>query len=119
MCHPIAAMKQNGIRAFLPSSLTATFVFAEMPAGYYARPVFSDDFSGTGFGKRWGHYKSGSVVKEGVLVGITPEGSDHPAVDSVVIEPERDLEVSVKFRFVSDKAKSFNVWFDDKGYKES
>jgi hypothetical protein len=27
--------------------------------------------------------------------------------------------VSVKFRFVSDKAKSFNVWFDDKNYKGS
>jgi len=25
----------------------------------------------------------------------------------------------VKFRFISDKAKSFNVWFDDKGYKGS
>jgi hypothetical protein len=25
----------------------------------------------------------------------------------------------VKFRFVSDKAKSFNVWFDDKNYKGS
>ncbi|MDB6007713.1 MAG: hypothetical protein JWR15_4700, partial [Prosthecobacter sp.] len=32
---------------------------------------------------------------------------------------ERDLEVSVKFRYLSDKAKSFNVWFDDKDYKGS
>src|SRR5262249_42295523 len=66
-----------------------------------------------------GHYKSGSVVKDGMLVGITPEGSDHSAVDSVRFAPERDLEVSVKFRFVSEKAKSFNVWFDDKDYKGS
>ena len=29
------------------------------------------------------------------------------------------MEVSVKLRFVSDKAKSFNVWFDDKDYKGS
>jgi hypothetical protein len=88
-------------------------------AGDYTRTIFSDDFSGTGFGPRWGHYKSGSVVKDGVLVGITPEGSDHSAVDSVKFDPERDLEVSVKFRFASEKAKSFNVWFDDKDFKGS
>src|SRR5262249_25508609 len=99
----------------LLTCLSATAAFA----GDYTRTIFSDDFSSDGFGKRWGHYKSGSVVKDGMLVGITPEGSDHSAVDSVTIEPERDLEVSVKFRFVSDKAKSFNVWFDDKNYKES
>jgi hypothetical protein len=99
-------------------SLTATVTFAE-PIGGYSREIFSDDFAKDGFGKRWGHYKSGSVVKDGVLIGITPEGSDHSAVDNVVIEPERDLQVSVKFRYTSDKAKSFNLWFDDKGYKGS
>jgi hypothetical protein len=100
-------------------SFTATLAFAEIPADYYPRAIFSDDFSGAEFGKRWGHYKSSSVIKDGVLVGITGETSDHPAVDFVKIDPERDLEVSVKFRFVSDKAKSFNVWFDDKDYKGS
>ena len=104
---------------FLFTCFTATVATAEIPANNYSRPIFSDDFSSPGFGKRWGHYKSGSVVKDGVLVGITPEGSDHNAVDNVVIEPERDLEVSVKFRFVSEKAKGFNVWLDDKGYKGS
>jgi hypothetical protein len=98
---------------------TATLAFAQIPADYYPRAVFSDDFSGAEFGKRWGHYKSSSIVKDGVLVGITAEDSDHPAVDFVRIDPERDLEVSVKFRFVSDKTKSFNVWFDDKDYKGS
>jgi hypothetical protein len=100
-------------------SISTAATFAEIPASDYPRAVFSDDFSSPGFGKRWGHYKSGSVVKDGVLVGITPEGPDHNAVDNVVIEPERDLEVSVKFRYMSDKAKGFNVWFDDKGYKGS
>jgi hypothetical protein len=99
----------------LLASLTASAAFA----GDYARTIFSDDFSSNAFGPRWGHYKSGSVVKDGMLVGITPEGSDHSAVDSVRFEGERDLEVSVKFRFVSAKAKSFNVWFDDKDYKGS
>ena len=88
-------------------------------AGDYARTIFSDDFSSGSFGPRWGHYKSGSMVKDGVLVGITPEGSDHSAVDSVKFDTERDLQVSVKFRFTSEKAKSFNVWFDDKDFKGS
>ena len=91
----------------------------QFSADYYSRPVFSDDFNQEGFGKRWGHYKSSSVVKDGVLTGITAETSDHSAVDSVVIPAEQDLEVSVKFRYLSDKAKSFNVWFDDKNYKGS
>jgi len=100
-------------------SFTATLALAQIPADYYPRTLFSDDFSGAEFGKSWGHYKSSSVIKDGALIGITAEDSDHPAVDFVRIDPERDLEVSVKFRFVSDKAKSFNVWFDDKNYKGS
>ena len=112
-----ASMKS--LPTFLALSFTAALSVAAVAADAYPRAIFSDDFSGTAFGKRWGHYKSGSVIKDGVLVGITPEGSDHSAVDNVVIEPERDLEVSVKFKFVSDKAKSFNVWFDDKTYKGS
>ena len=100
-------------------ALTAGAALAQTASNYYSRTVFFDDFSADGFGKRWGHYKSGSVVKDGVLTGITPQGSDHSAVDNVVIPAEKDLEVSVKFRFVSDKAKSFNLWFDDKGFKGS
>lgn len=94
-------------------------VAAEPAASSYSRTIFSDDFSGAAFGERWGHYKSGSVVKDGVLVGITPENSDHAAVDNIRFDPEKDLEVSVRFRFVSEKAKGFNVWFDDKNYKGS
>lgn len=102
-----------------PLALILATLSATAFAGDYPRTIFSDDFSSGSFGPRWGHYKSGSVVKDGMLVGITPEGSDHSAVDNVKFEGERDLEVSVKFRFVSDKAKSFNVWFDDKDYKGS
>lgn len=88
-------------------------------AADYPRVIFSDDFAADGFGKAWGHYKSSSVVKDGVLKGITAPESDHPAVDVIRIAPERDLEVSVKFQFVSDQAKGFNVWLDDKDYKGS
>ena len=103
----------------LLASFIAAAAFAAEPSGYYSRTIFTDDFSSNGFGPRWGHYKSGSVVKDGVLIGITPEKSDHSAVDNIRFPGERDLEVSVKFRFVSEKAKSFNVWFDDKDYKGS
>ncbi|HRJ08589.1 MAG TPA: hypothetical protein PK490_17920 [Prosthecobacter sp.] len=86
-------------------------------AAYYSRVIFEDDFSGGAFKEGWGHYKSGSVIQDGVLVGITPEGSDHSAVDNIKFPGEQDLQVEVKFRFVSEAAKSFNVWFDDKDYK--
>ena len=103
------------MKLLLPILLVATTAFS----ADYSRVIFSDDFSAEGFGKRWGHYKSSSIVKDGVLVGITAPTSDHSAVDNIRIDGERDLEVSVKFRFTSDKAKSFNVWFDDKNYKGS
>ncbi|WP_395749860.1 hypothetical protein [Prosthecobacter sp.] len=99
----------------LSAALLTTSAFALE----YPRVIFSDDFSAEGFGKAWGHYKSSSVVKGGVLVGTTAPTSDHSAVDNIKIEGERDVQVNVKFRFVSDKAKSFNVWFDDKNYKGS
>jgi hypothetical protein len=88
-------------------------------AAYFSRLIFEDDFSGEAFKQGWGHYKSGSVVRDGMLVGITPEGSDHSAVDSIRFPGEQDLQVQVKFRFVSEAARSFNVWFDDKDYKGS
>jgi len=101
------------------ASLAALATFAAGPDTQYSRVIFMDDFSGNGFGPRWGHYKSSSVVKDGILIGITAPTSDHSAVDNIKFTGERDLEVSVKFRFASDKAKSFNVWFDDKDYKGS
>jgi hypothetical protein len=88
-------------------------------ASYYSRELFADDFSSDTFGPRWGHYKSGSLLRDGVLVGLTPDGSDHAAVESIRFDGEQDLQVEVKFQFVSEKARSFNVWFDDKDYKGS
>ncbi|MBU4460111.1 MAG: hypothetical protein KJ579_06050, partial [Verrucomicrobia bacterium] len=63
--------------ALVVTSLVGTAAFAAGPEGYYNRAIFADDFSGDGFGPRWGHYKSGSVVRDGVLIGITPTNSDH------------------------------------------
>ena len=99
--------------------ILASFISTAALAADYPRVIFSDDFAADGFGKAWGHYKSSSVVKDGVLHGITAPESDHPAVDVIRIAPELNLEVSVKFQFTSDQAKGFNVWLDDKDYKGS
>ena len=49
--------------ALLITSLVTSAAFA----GDYTRTIFSDDFSSGSFGPRWGHYKSGSVVKDARL----------------------------------------------------
>jgi len=103
------------MKTLLFFSLATTALFS----ADYPRVIFSDDFSTDGFGKAWAHYKSSSVVKDGVLHGITAPESDHAAVDVIRIAPERDLEVSVKFQITDAKTYGFNVWFDDKDYKDS
>lgn len=87
---------------------------------YYSQVIFQDDFEKNGFGERWGHYKSESIVKGGVLIGKTVDINDHAGVDSIRFEEGRqDLEISVKFNFVGETAERFNVWMDDKDYKDS
>lgn len=87
--------------------------------GEYTETIFEDDFSGEGFKEGWGHYKSESIVAEGVLTGKTIDINDHAGVDSVRFEGRQDMEVSVRFRFAGPSAQRFNVWFDDKDLKES
>lgn len=87
------------------------------PPPYYSELVFEDDFSGSGFGEQWGHYKSESVVQDGVLIGKTIDIKDHAGVDSIRFEGRKDMEVSVKFKFAGPEAERFNLWFDDKDYK--
>ena len=86
---------------------------------YYKELVFEDDFSGEEFGELWKHYKSESVVRDGVMIGKTVDINVHAGCDSVRFEGRRDMEVAVKFNFVGEEAERFNVWFDDKDYKES
>lgn len=109
------------MKSFLPLcliALAATSALAQVPAEKYTRTIFSDDFA-SGFAKGWGHWKSISVAKDAAFVGITPEGSDHPAVDFINLDGERDLEVTVKFRFLGDKGKNFDIWLDDRKYAGS
>ena len=84
---------------------------------YYSEVIFEDDFSGDEFNERWGHYKSESVIQDGVLIGKTIDINDHAGVDNIRFEGRKDMEVSVKFRFAGPEAERFNVWFDDKDYK--
>lgn len=86
---------------------------------YYSELIFEDDFSEDEFDERWSHYKSASVVDDGVLVGKTIDINDHAGVDAIRFEGRRDLEVSVKFNFAGESAERFNVWLDDKDYKGS
>jgi len=87
---------------------------------YYSELVFQDDFEKEGFGERWSHYKSESVVEKGVLVGKTIDINDHAGVDAIRFEEGRqDLEISVKFNFAGETAERFNVWMDDKDFKGS
>ena len=83
---------------------------------YYSEIVFEDDFSSGEFGERWGHYKSESLIEDGVMIGKTIDINDHAGCDSVRFEGRQDMEVSVRFKFASPEAKRFNVWFDDKDY---
>lgn len=91
----------------------------ELDKLYYKEVLFEDDFSGEGFGELWKHYKSESLLQDGTMVGKTIDIDVHPGCDSVRVEGRRDMEVQVKFKFASDEAKSFNVWFDDYNYKGS
>jgi len=83
---------------------------------YYSETIFEDDFSGEGFGERWGHYKSSSLIEDGVMIGKTIDINDHAGCDSIRFEGRQDMEVSVRFKFASPEALRFNVWFDDKDY---
>ncbi len=84
---------------------------------YYSETIFEDDFSKDEFGEKWFHYKSESVISDGVLIGKTIDINDHAGVDAIRFEGRQDMEVSVKFKFAGAEAERFNVWFDDKDFK--
>ncbi|MCC9600368.1 hypothetical protein LOC67_07330 [Stieleria sp. JC731] len=79
--------------------------------------LFEDEFEHDGLGKRWGSWKSESIVRDGVLVGITPIDADHPSVNSIDFKPQSDLEIAVSFQFHGSP--SFSVMIRDLDYKGS
>ena len=83
----------------------------------YPNVIHQDEFEGKALEKPWGSWKSESVVRDGVMVGITPEGSDHPSVNQISFDATADLEVELSFKFAgSDR---FSVMFRDLKFKGS
>jgi len=82
---------------------------------HYGKTIFEDEFQGKELSKKWGMYKSASTIRDGVMVGITPDDADHPSVNTIRFEPQADLEVAVSFKFAGSKR--FSVMYRDKAYK--
>lgn len=83
----------------------------------YKTQRFSDDFSGSKLGKQWSLYKSSSVLKNGVLVGIEQKDGGHAAVHQLRVEPCADLELTVDLKFAGSRAT--NLTFNQHKYKET
>lgn len=99
------------------SLLLGLFNIAHGGEPQFKTVLFQDDFAGTELNKTWGSWKSATVVKDGVMVGITPEDADHPSVNQIKLEPQTDLEVAVDFKFAGSNR--FSVMFRDLDYKGS
>ncbi len=98
--------------------ITATSVCSgekEIDPGHFKKIIFADEFSEASLGKRWGMYKSASTVRDGVMAGITPDDSDHPSVNTIRIEPQADLEMSVAFKFAGSKR--FSIMYRDRNHE--
>ncbi len=110
--------------SFPVAALAAAFVLSihcgtiqSLRAEPFEKILFEDDFSGDKLKEEWGSWKSETVVRDGVMVGITPEGSDHPSVNTIKLPPLSDMEVAVSFKFAGSKR--FSVMFRDLDYKGS
>lgn len=83
----------------------------------YKTERFSDDFSEPKLGKQWSLYKSSSVLKDGVLVGIEEKDGGHAAVHQLRVEPCADVELTVDLKFAGSRAT--NLTFNQHKYKET
>jgi hypothetical protein len=88
-----------------------------IPAAVYRKQVFADDFSGPALSNPWKLYKSSSVVRDGVLVGIEEKDGGHAAVHSVSLAPFSDVELNVDVRF--EGSKLTNLTFNQNGFQDS
>ena len=112
------------LRAYLTTSIlmfSCLPLMAGQPAplsgDLYKTERFSDDFSTPKLGKQWSLYKSSSVLKDGVLVGIEEKDGGHAAVHQLRVEPCSDVELTVDLKF--EGSKSTNLTFNQHRYKES
>lgn len=113
--------RQTFSAMFVAAGFTASVgVHASPPnsqAEGFPTTFFHDDFSAAKLGEKWGSWKSESIVRDGVLVGITPVDADHPSVNSLSLPPLDDLEVSLRFQFAGSNR--FSIMFRDLSYKGS
>lgn len=91
--------------------------FKPISGNDYTKQVFADDFSAPTLSKKWRLYKSSSVIRDGVLVGIEQKDGGHAAVHSIKLDPFSDVELNVDIRF--EGSRSTNLTFNQNGFKES
>lgn len=89
----------------------------EISSKAYKKIIFQDDFSAAKLTKPWKFYKSESKIVDGVMVGLMPVDADHASVNSLVLPPFSDVEVSLKFKF--EGSPLFTIAFNDSKYKGS
>ena len=113
----------NALKTVIVLSLALSFrtataeEIAPISGSDYTKQVFADDFSSPALSKTWKLYKSSSVVKDGVLVGIEEKGGGHAAVHSVSLKAFSDVELDVDIKFAGSKTTSLT--FNQNGFDES
>jgi len=111
-------MIKSLFRFVLVTFIGMTFSFTEsLPESPFKKIFFQDDFSGSKLKKEWGSWKSESLIRDGVMVGITPKDANHPSVNTIKYPPLSDLEVSLDFKFAGSQR--FQIMFRDLSYKGS
>lgn len=98
-------------------AITACLAAPRIEADEFTTVLYQDEFEGGKLAEPWGSWKSESVVRDGVLVGITPTDADHPSVNAIDFTPQSDLEIAVSFQFHGSP--SFSVMIRDLEYKGS
>ncbi len=83
----------------------------------YTQVLFADEFKDAKLGSDWKSYKSHSMIRDGVLVGIEEPDGGHSSVNSVAVKPFGDVEVNLAFRF--EGSKRFALAFNDSTFKGS
>ncbi|MCA9137995.1 MAG: hypothetical protein KDB00_14585 [Planctomycetales bacterium] len=107
------------MKSILSLTLLVMVSSAALPlqAKEFKTVLYQDEFEGDSLNERWGSWKSESVVRDGVLVGITPKDADHPSVNSIDFPDQSDLEVAVSFQFRGSP--SLSVMIRDLDYQGS
>lgn len=117
-----SSTRVNSVTPMKTTQTVLLFVIAcvagsRLHAQQFHTTLFADEFNGSELNQRWGSWKSESVVRDGVLVGITPKDADHPSVNQIEFPPQSDLEIGVSFQFQGSP--SFSVMIRDLSYKGS